>query len=79
MSAKQTAIEWLMQNIDINFNPKTNTISMKTDIWEKAIAMEKEQIIDFANKVLYNAECSFTGRAYLEKDINEFYKETYEK
>lgn len=79
MKNKQTAVEWLMENIDINFIPETNTISMKGNIWEKALAMEKEQAIEFANKVLYNAECSFTGRAYLEKGINELYKEEYEK
>ena len=46
MENKQTAAEWLMENIDINFNPKTNTISMKKAIGEKAIKMEKEQIKD---------------------------------
>ena len=72
MKNKQTAVEWLESEL------KNQGFLYDLDI-EQAKAMEKEQTIEFANKVLYNAECSFTGRAYLEKDINEFYKETYEK
>lgn len=72
MKNKQTAVEWLESEL------KNQGFLYDLDI-EQAKAMEKEQTIEFANKVLYNAECSFTGRAYLEKDINELYKEEYEK
>lgn len=73
MSNKQTAIDWLYSQITFN-----GLDDIDGQVFEQAKAMEKEQTIEFANKVLYNAECSFTGRAYLEKSINEYYKETYE-
>lgn len=78
METKQTAVEWLYERLE-RMIPRTALYNIdKKDYFEKAKAMEKEQIIEFANKVIYNAECSFTGMAYLEKDINEIYNETYE-
>lgn len=71
MKNKQTAVEWLESEL------KKQGFLYDLDI-EQAKVMEKEQTIEFANKVLYNSECSFTGIAYLEKDINKLYKEEYE-
>lgn len=76
MSTKQTAVDWLIEELGEYFPHEIGGIHLMV---KQAKSMEKEQMIEFSNKVLYNAECSFTGRAYLEKDINEFYKETYEK
>ena len=73
MANKKTAVEWLQEEYD-----NSPEFILTEDDFQKAKEMEKEQTIEFANKVLYNAECSFTGIAYLEKDINEIYKETYE-
>lgn len=70
MENKQTAVMWLVEQL------KIQGFIYDLDI-EAAKSMEKEQIIKFANKVLYNAECSFTGTAYLEKDIDKIYNETY--
>lgn len=76
MTKAQTTVEWLMENIDIDFNPETNTISMKKDIWEKALAIEKEQ-----KKHAY-AKCytpfSFGRIGDLNQDFEKYYKETYE-
>lgn len=77
METKKTAVQWLLKEINER-NGFIFTIHYE-ELFNQAKAMEKEQIIEFANKVIYNAECSFTGRAYLEKDINEIYNETYGK
>lgn len=73
MKNNLTAVDWLINKVEEHF------CLLPVDLIEQAKAMEKEDTIEFANKVLYYAECSFTGRAYLEKGINELYKEEYEK
>lgn len=73
MKNRETAIDLLFDKIK-HIIPNDFLIC-----FEQAKELEKEQTIAFANKVLYNAECSFTGIAYLEKGINELYKEEYEK
>ena len=73
MENKQTAINWLMDNIDIDFNPETNTISMRRDIWEKALEMEKEQII----KAWKYGDGEFDTTA--EKYAERYYNETFNK
>jgi hypothetical protein len=75
MKTKQTALEWLI--LEINEHNGFIFTMHYDELFKQAKAMEKEQMIEFANKVIYNAECSFTGRAYLEKDINEIYNESY--
>jgi hypothetical protein len=80
MENKQTAVDFLLHEISEIVGiiaPDAFSAALMKIRYEQAKTLEKEQIIEFANKVLYNAECSFTGRAYLEKDINEFYNETY--
>lgn len=86
MKTKQTAVDTLFDVFKVMSNSMreagdeqyANILDyLCNEFLNKAKAMEKEQIIEFANKVLYNAECSFTGTAYLEKDINEIYNETY--
>lgn len=86
MSNKQTALQWFEeQSWDLHYQFRKGKISSDQfgskyqQILTKALAIEKEQNIEFANKVLYNAECSFSGIAYLEKDINELYNEKYNK
>ena len=83
---KQTALEWAEAKLsDLNSAVVNGEIApeeyheIRVNIWKKAKEIEKDQTIEFANKVLYNAECSFTGRAFLEKDINELYNEKYNK
>lgn len=82
MKDEQLAIEWLEN--ELNKQKAFSVFAFEDELYFKKLFQQakiigKDQMIYFANKVLYNAECSFTGRAYLEKDINEFYNETYEK
>lgn len=77
METKLTVVQWLLENLNFEPYDEEEFIS-NAKMWEQAKAMEKEQMIKFADKVIYNAECSFTGTAYLEKDINEIYNETYD-
>ena len=78
MENRITAVGWIVNKL---MKESTGFISLDalTSYTEQALEIEKEQMIEFANKVLYNAECSFTGKAYLEKDIEEIYNETYGK
>ena len=78
MENKQTAVRWLEENLIGNPHFESDFIHNR-NTFKQAKAMEKEQMIKFADKVLDNAECSFTGTPYLEKDINEIYKDTYEQ
>lgn len=74
MGNKQTAVNWLMENIDIDFNPKTNTISMRKDIWEKAKQMEKEQLANAWEIGSYSLLENSNGL-----DFEQYYNETYNK
>jgi len=78
MENKQTAVEWLIERLEIN-----NSVSRQGEFWNllknQAKQMEKEQKLDFANKVLNESECSFTGIVHLNKDLVDIYNETYGK
>jgi hypothetical protein len=75
MKTKKTAVDFAMEQLE-KLIPSGNQMAIFA-IKIQAKQMEKEQKIEFANKVLENAECSFTGMAYLEKDIDDIYNETY--
>jgi hypothetical protein len=47
---KQTAVEWLIQNIVEDQTIKAKSMSEWTTIYEQAKEMEKEQIIDAHNQ-----------------------------
>lgn len=74
MKNKQTPIDYIKDNLfyPIQFNQLKRVLN-------EAEQMHKEQMIEFAFKVLQNAECSFNGIPYLEKDIDDIYNETYGK
>jgi hypothetical protein len=72
MANNKTAVDWLEEKIFQEFK-----VPISNEVYEQAKKMEKEQIIEFAYKVLQNAECSFNGIPYLEKDIDDIYNETY--
>ena len=67
---KQTAVEWLLENLisephfekDFNYNSRC---------WDKAKAMEKQQIIEAFNQ-------SWHDRMYPYKTADKYYNETYE-
>jgi len=63
MEKKQTAVEWLVEKLDQNFDYVADTII------EQAKQMEKEQMID----------AYYEGKEYGFKEQGEqYYKETYD-
>jgi hypothetical protein len=71
MKTKQTAVEWLADNLHYLHSTKWD------DILEQAKEMEKEQMIDFARNIIIDATCSVEGYVTTEKDIDHYYLETY--
>ena len=65
---KQTAVEWLIQNIVADQTIKAKSMSEWTTIYEQAKAMEKEQI----NKACYDGYYKED-----EKYTYEYYNQTY--
>ena len=63
--SKQTAVEWLVEKLDQNFDYVADTLI------EQATEMEKEQIVE-----AINYGCSDWGSF---KDGREYYKETFKK
>ena len=43
------------------------------------LEMEKEQMFEFAERVLKNTECSFTGLPFMTTGYDNIYEETYGK
>ena len=70
---KQTAVEWLANEMPV--------IDWKVPYWkiklEKAKAMERQQMIDFARNIIIDATCSVEGYVTTEKDIEDYYNETF--
>jgi hypothetical protein len=76
METKLTAVEWLMEQItyDNGYGQRWISFNEATDLniyFEDAKAMEKEQIIE-----AINYGCSDWGSF---KDVEQYYKDTYEK
>jgi hypothetical protein len=71
---KQTAVEWLK---DLYENQDAYDEFIIDDQWKKAIEMEKEQMIHFARNIIIDATCSVEGYVTTEKDIEEYYNETF--
>lgn len=63
---KQTAVEWLMENLHLAKSP-----------FQQAKAMEKEQIVDFAKICLDKALDLDIRTAH--SQVEQYYNETYEK
>lgn len=63
---KQTAVEWLVEQLEYRLEslPEHN-------LFDQAIEMEKEQIIDAYDKGEFNQGCN--------EDAEEYYNETYER
>jgi hypothetical protein len=79
---KQTAVEWLIENIiQLNASRKYGVISWNTylskqeELFNQAKEMEKQQIIDFA--IWFN----YTNTNYqsYEQIIEQYYNETFKK
>jgi len=78
MENKQTAVEWLLDKITQNQEIRWRG-TRYIELFEQAKQMEKERTLEFANIVLNEAECSFTGIVYLNKDLLDIYNDTYIK
>jgi hypothetical protein len=75
---KQTAVEWLVEQLNekIDFIP-LDKWDMIRDIIQQAKAMEKEQIIKFAEAFATSDAIYCSGEFALEKDAEHYYTETY--
>jgi hypothetical protein len=71
---KQTAVEWLKYLYE---NQGEYEEFIMADQWKEALEMEKEQMIDFARNIIIDATCSVEGYVTTEKDIEEYYNETF--
>ena len=81
---KQTAVEWLNRQIRLNSKIKENSkdaisftlgLSKFDELFEKAKAMEKQQILDaYKQGVAY-----WNGDEWKLIDIEQYYNETFKK
>jgi len=69
MESKQTAVEWLVDQVEDFMG------LIPTDIIEQAKAMEKEQIMDAHEKAYIDMNLSFRSADRAE----DYYNETYKK
>jgi len=80
MMSKQTAVEWLVEQVESISNSKgvskTETIKLYNDAIQKAKAMEKEQIIEANADGQYLNSVSLTKRMCLD-NAESYYNETY--
>jgi hypothetical protein len=69
----KTAIDWLIEQC-----PRIETI-VAYNILEQAKAMEKEQMIEFANEYADSGSFYCNGEFAIEIDAEQYYNETYNK
>ena len=74
--SKQTAVEWLIQNIVEDQTIKAKSMSEWTMVYAQAKAMEKEQIEDAWNKRCSHGVVSQTWHIET-KNGEQYYNETY--
>jgi hypothetical protein len=61
----KTAVEWLLENL--NSEPYSEEeFNYNSDCWDKALEMEKEQIMD-----------AFNGEPHCDGDGDRYYNETF--
>ena len=68
----ETAVEWLLENL--NSEPYSEEeFNYNSDCWDKALEMEKQQIIDFAYVIADDLACGvFRDKKDMEKRYEEF-------
>jgi hypothetical protein len=69
-------IQWLLVRDEIS---RKQADEFLNDWYDKAKEIEKEQIFEFAEQVLKNTECSFTGLPFMTTGYDNIYEETYGK
>jgi uncharacterized protein YdeI (BOF family) len=74
---KQTAVEFLIYHIRQDTFVHSKSTKEWNEVFQQAKEMEKEQMIDFARNIIIDATCSVEGYVTTEKDIEEYYNETF--
>jgi hypothetical protein len=82
MGYKQTTVEWLMDNIDFNFNPITKTFEIDNYHFRIALQMEKDQISKAWENGFRSTGEGWNGEMPPEcqgevLDTEQYYNETY--
>lgn len=76
---KQTAVEWLLNQIENDSDTHFHNINWDKfdELINQAKEMEKEQMIEFAEKCLDKALDLDVRTAYIQ--VEQYYNETYER
>jgi hypothetical protein len=69
-------IQWLLVRDEIS---RKQADEFLNEWYDKAKGIEKEQMFEFAEQVLKNTECSFTGLPFMTTGYDNIYEETYGK
>jgi len=69
-------IQWLLVRDEIS---RKQADEFLNEWYDKAKEIEKEQMFEFAEQVLKNTECSFTGLPFMTTGYDNIYNETYGK
>jgi len=75
---KKTAMQLVYELLKSGLSPEKVVNYLLIDE-ELMLEKEKEQMIEFARNIIIDAVCSVEGYVTTEKDIEEYYKNTYNK
>jgi hypothetical protein len=79
MNDKQTAVEWLHNQLHLNISLYQDEWQIIEGLMEQAKAMEKEQIIDYHNFIIEKfVMLEYTFNTKPKIIIEQYYNETYE-
>ncbi len=78
MQMKKTAMQLVYELLKSGLSPEKVVNYLLIDE-ELMLEKEKEQMIEFARNIIIDAVCSVEGYVTTEKDIEEYYKNTYNK
>jgi hypothetical protein len=65
---KQTAVEWLVEQLEQNY---TKIDIKNTVVFQQAKAMEREQMIKFANDFLFHDDTDLTAEQFHNKKYSK--------
>lgn len=78
MEKRQTAVDWLVEQIKSEQNQKALSASEWMEVIEQSKRMEKQQMIEFAKGFWYYGNGSDAPPCYNE-DVEKYYKKFYSK
>lgn len=73
---QQTAVDWLAHQVNSDC---LNSTFIRPELIEQAKAMEKEQMIHFAETMPKKKGITQEGEPYVQYDAEQYYNETYNK